>query len=157
MTHIQHFRLPGHLSDSFAFISMSLMIKKAPEAANILWENLELSHKERARRKTLTLWVTIALLGASFLFLYGSNIAEREYNAAGEAYRPDKSLQIYGGGNDGMLRLFVLDLLHRIFFIRFRLTSKQSNLYLPCVHFTTRSWFGRNDFLSAELPRRPWV
>lgn len=49
-----------------------------------MWENLELSKKDRARRKTLTLWVTIALLGASFAFLYASNIAEREYNAAGE-------------------------------------------------------------------------
>eukprot|EP00903_Cladosiphon_okamuranus_P009173 g8761.t1 len=55
---------------------------KAPEAANILWENLELDKKDRARRKTLTLWVTIVLLGASFAFLYASNIAEREYNAA---------------------------------------------------------------------------
>lgn len=63
-----------------------LLCSKAPEAANILWENLELTKKERAHRKTLTLWVTIALLGASFAFLYASNIAEKEYNAEGEAF-----------------------------------------------------------------------
>lgn len=49
-----------------------------------MWENLQLSKKERARRKTLTLWVTIALLGASFALLYASNVAEREYSEAGE-------------------------------------------------------------------------
>ncbi|CAM9185776.1 unnamed protein product [Hapterophycus canaliculatus] len=59
-----------------------IRVQRAPEAANILWENLELTKKERAHRKTLTLWVTIALLGASFAFLYASNVAEREYNAA---------------------------------------------------------------------------
>ena len=64
--------------------------RKAPEAANILWENLELSKKERAHRKTLTLWVTIALLGASFAFLYASDIAEREHHADGEAFFIDK-------------------------------------------------------------------
>lgn len=59
---------------------------KAPEAGNILWENLELTKRERGRRKTLTLWVTIVLLGLSFLILYASNIAEKEFNAAGESF-----------------------------------------------------------------------
>lgn len=54
-----------------------------------MWENLELTKKSRARRKTLTLWVTMAFLGASFAFLYASNIAEREYNAAGKEFFTD--------------------------------------------------------------------
>lgn len=71
------------ISSSWRFFSEYRQKKKAPEAANILWENLQLSTKERARRKTLTLWVTIALLGASFALLYASNSAEREYSEAG--------------------------------------------------------------------------
>ncbi|CBJ27933.1 conserved unknown protein [Ectocarpus siliculosus] len=59
-----------------------ITVQRAPEAANILWENLELTQKERAHRKTLTLWVTIVLLTASFALLYASNIAEKEFNAA---------------------------------------------------------------------------
>ncbi|CAM9195598.1 unnamed protein product [Ectocarpus fasciculatus] len=59
-----------------------ITVQRAPEAANILWENLELTKKERAHRKTLTLWVTIVLLTASFALLYASNIAEKEFNAA---------------------------------------------------------------------------
>lgn len=59
-------------------------VVQAPEAGNILWENLELTKRERGRRKTLTLWVTIVLLGLSFAALYASNIAEREFNAAGK-------------------------------------------------------------------------
>lgn len=57
---------------------------QAPEAGNILWENLELTNKQRARRKTLTLSITIVLLGVSFAVLYVSNIAERVFNSAGE-------------------------------------------------------------------------
>lgn len=59
-------------------------VVQAPEAGNILWENLELTKRERGRRKTLTLWITIVLLGLSFAVLYASNIAEREFNSAGE-------------------------------------------------------------------------
>ncbi|CAN0223942.1 unnamed protein product, partial [Laminaria digitata] len=52
---------------------------KAPEAGNILWENLELAARERGRRKTLTVWVTVFLLGVSFALLYASNIAETTF------------------------------------------------------------------------------
>lgn len=69
------------------FPALPAVYPKAPEAGNILWENLELTMRQRRRRKTLTLWVTIALLGISFVILYGSNIAEKNYNSTGEILR----------------------------------------------------------------------
>eukprot|EP00904_Undaria_pinnatifida_P004196 jgi/Undpi1/13778/HiC_scaffold_9.g03429.m1 len=62
-----------------------IVVKRAPEAGNILWENLELSARERGRRKTLTVWVTVLLLGVSFALLYASNIAETTFNWAASA------------------------------------------------------------------------
>lgn len=76
--------------DLFIFIlchtrDVAHLVVQAPEAGNILWENLELTKRERGRRKTLTLWITIVLLGLSFAVLYASNTAEREFNSAGES------------------------------------------------------------------------
>jgi len=55
-----------------------LIIKPAPEPAEIIWENLDVTPLSRVFRLTFTSVITLAFLAASFILIYKGQVAQAE-------------------------------------------------------------------------------
>ena len=49
----------------------TLKIEKAPESTEVIWKNLHYSFAQQTRRKILTIFITILVLGLSFGAMFG--------------------------------------------------------------------------------------
>eukprot|EP00753_Platysulcus_tardus_P008360 PLAT15919.1.p1 GENE.PLAT15919.1~~PLAT15919.1.p1 ORF type:complete len:1334 (+),score=543.12 PLAT15919.1:95-4003(+) len=69
-------------ADDLRLAGQTLTVSRAPDPSTILWENMEVTKRERLGRQLLTAIVTILLLAISFTLVFTAQTAKRNFKDA---------------------------------------------------------------------------